>query len=116
MAGGKQVPKADVPVEVVNPPPMKPGNIVEAVEHVKQAKQAEQGIPLNPADPHSACVPQAEYDAFVRDIRNQMSEIREQVDDLQRIVTQPEGAVTFLESAPRSLGEVPWYGSGPLGE
>lgn len=65
-------------------------------------------------------VSQSAFDNAVKHLQNSLSEIRERLDDLERIVSQPQGAITFSEITPdqpplplaeEDAGDVPWYGN-----
>jgi hypothetical protein len=111
-----RAPKSE-PIEVIKPEDAEKPGVIEGA--IQQMMSAERRIPLNPDDPHSQCVPREEYDAFVKDIRNQISRFEERVNDLETVVAQPQGAVTFFEpegpARQDPVGDVPWYGATPLG-
>ena len=74
------------------------GEVPVADRKPKQQNTEVDEVPAEEGDGTLSLVELSEYvDRAIKDLRNEISALKEQVADLERIVTQPSGSVQFLE-------------------
>jgi hypothetical protein len=81
------------------------------------AEQVTEGeATVAPADPGQEPVTREEFDRAIRSVRDEISGLKEEVADLNNVVTAPVGSVEFLEvtrrpaePAPEPVSDAPWY-------